>query len=150
MPQSLIHLPIHIVFSTKNRDPLIDHAIEPSLYAFLGFICNEIKCPPIKINGMPDHVHILANLSRNVTVAKFVEKVKTESSKWMKKQHAQYTQFTWQKGYGGFGVDHETLPRIEQYIISQKEHHKTKTFKEELLAFMRYYKMPYDEKYLWD
>lgn len=84
MPQSLVHNYIHIVFSTKYREPLIDKEIQPELFAYLGGICNHLESNSIMVGGYRDHVHILCMLSRKIPLMKLVEKLKTSSSKWIK------------------------------------------------------------------
>src|ERR1700693_6191620 len=97
MPQSLARIILHIVFSTKNRVPFLkDNEQRSQLHAYLAGILQNIACEPILINGVEDHVHILCNFSRTITVAGLVEEVKRSSSKWMKEQDATFRDFYWQ------------------------------------------------------
>ena len=150
MPQSFAHVPLHIIFSTKERQNWILPQIEQKLFAFMGSVCNQLQCKPIIINGVEDHVHLLVYLSRTITIAKFLEKLKVESSKWMKRQGQYYQHFSWQRGYAAFAV--ENIPRIKNYILGQKDHHHGTgiDFKKELIKILNYYEIPYDERYLWD
>jgi REP element-mobilizing transposase RayT len=103
MPQSLARAILHIVFSTKNRVPFLKEPdIRARLHAYMAGVLQNIGCEPILINGAEDHVHILCNLSRTITIAKLVEEAKTQPSKWMKEQGAAYADFFWQGGYGSF------------------------------------------------
>ena len=84
MSQSLVKLYVHIIFSTKNRRPLIDEEIENALYSYLGGISNRVECFPLKIGGHKEHLHILSHFSKKITVIKFLEELKSHSSNWIK------------------------------------------------------------------
>ena len=150
MPQSLVKNYIHIVFSTKNRQPFIDQSIKEELHAYLGGTCKELGCPVLAVGGMEDHVHILCMLSRNMALSELVGKVKANSSKWIKTKGEQYANFYWQNGYGGFSVNPTETEVVIKYIQTQEEHHKKRTFKEEYRLFLKKYKVEYDERYVWD
>ena len=150
MPQSLIKLYIHIVFSTKNREPLITPGIEEKLHRYLAGICHELECHPVQIGGYTDHVHILCMLSKKITLMKLVEELKSHSSKWIKTQNAGLKNFYWQNGYGTFSVNPTEIDRAQQYIENQHEHHKTTSFQDEYRAFLNKYNVPFEERYVWD
>ena len=150
MPQSFVKNYIHIVFSTKNRQPFIDKSIKSELHAYLGGICKEVGCPVITTGGVEDHVHILCMLSKRISLSELVRTIKANSSKWMKTQGAQYANFYWQRGYGGFSVNPLKAEVVKKYIENQKEHHKNRTFKEEYHLFLKKYEIAYDEQYVWD
>jgi len=150
MPQSITFNYSHITFSTKNRFPFIDKNIENEIFSYIAGICKNLEFTPIKIGGYKDHIHILCILSRKTTLMKFIEQVKSHSSLWIKKKGKEYEKFYWQKGYGSFSVNPTEIDIVVQYIENQENHHKTKTFQEEYLAFLKKYKIEYDEKYLWD
>ncbi|RLD61750.1 MAG: IS200/IS605 family transposase [Bacteroidetes bacterium] len=148
MGQSLSQLYVHLTFGTKERYPFISREIEPQLHSYMGGILKNKESPALKINSVPDHIHILFRLSKNNALAKIVEVVKKESSKWLKTKGI--TGFTWQIGYGAFSVSSSKVETVIQYISNQKQHHKTKTYKEELEEFIREYDIiEYDEKYFW-
>ena len=150
MPQSLVKLSVHIIFSTKSRQPVIDQEIENALHSYLGGICNGLDCFPIKIGGHKDHVHILSNLSKKITLIKFLEELKSHSSLWIKTQNDRYKNFYWQGGYGAFSVSPQHMEIVKQYIESQHEHHKTITFQDEYRRILRENNVAFDERYLWD
>jgi putative transposase len=110
----------------------------------------SLGCPVIKINGVEDHIHVLLQLGRTIPISKLVSEIKSNSSRWLKTRGAHYSDFSWQGGYGGFSVSRPSLETAKKYLALQKEHHKTVTFKEELLAMLKRAQMSYDEKYLWD
>lgn len=150
MPQSLSKVYVHITFSTKHRQHLIDDSIAPKLYEYLGGICKGFECNPIQIGGYRNHVHVLCLLSRKVTQMKLLEEIKKCSSKWIKTQGENYRNFYWQNGYGIFSVNPSQIDIVVRYIKNQEEHHKKRTYQDEYRAFMKKYKMDYDERYVWD
>jgi REP element-mobilizing transposase RayT len=150
MSQSLAKVHLHIMFSTKNREPMIHADVERELYAYMASISNDLKCHVQKINGTENHVHIACCLSRTITMAVLLEEVKRSSSKWIKTKGAAYKKFAWQNGYGAFSFGESQLQDVVRYINDQKEHHQKKTYKEEFREFLEKYKIDYDERYVWD
>lgn len=150
MGQSLVKNYIHIVFSTKYRQAFIDESIENELYDYLGGICKNLECNPVRVGGFTDHIHILCLLSRKITLSKLVEELKSHSSKWMKTKGEKYKNFYWQKGYGAFSVNPKQIDKVVEYILKQKEHHSKKTFQEEYRVFLNQYEVEFDERYVWD
>ena len=150
MPQSLVKNYIHIVFSTKHRQPFIKKAIKAELHAYLGGICRDLECFPRAIGGVEDHVHILCLLSKKIALVDLVAKVKANSSKWMKTNGDEYATFYWQGGYGAFSVNPSEIEVVIEYIQNQEEHHKKRTFKEEFRLFLKKYEIEFDERYVWD
>jgi REP element-mobilizing transposase RayT len=149
MPQSLSRVLIHLVFSTKNREPSIAADVRPRLHGYIVGILEQIKCPSIQTGGVADHVHILFALNRTVTQADAVEEIKKGSSKWMKAEGRE-PKFSWQAGYGAFSIGESQLDAVVSYIQNQKEHHRKMTFYEEYRKLLEKYNVPYDEKYVWD
>ncbi len=150
MSQSLSDIILHIVFSTKERQPWIQRDVEEELYRFINGVCRNLDCSVIKINGVEDHIHILLQLGRTTSTSKLISEVKSSSSRWIKTKGNQYSKFAWQGGYGAFSVSRPTIEGAIKYLSSQKEHHKTVTYKEELLVMLQRAQISYDEKYLWD
>ena len=150
MPQSLIRNYLHITFSTKNRHPFITNDIKEELFAYMGGICKNLECQPIKVGGYTDHIHILCMLSKKIALVKLLEELKSHSSKWIKTKGEAYHNFYWQDGYGAFSVNPSEVEIVIDYISNQKEHHSKKTFQNEYRAFLKKYKVEYDERYLWD
>jgi len=149
MAQSLSKLYIHIVFHIKNNDVLIRAEDEKELYAYIGGILKATGSFPIKINGTENHLHILTTMSKNLSLAKLVEEIKRNSSRWIKSKGDHYHFFAWQGGYAGYSVSQSKVPVVEKYIEKQKEHHRKETFQEEYLKFLREHNIEFDEKYLW-
>ncbi len=148
MGQSLSQLYVHLTFGTKERYPFISEQIEPELHSYMSGILKNKECSALKINSVPDHIHILFRLSKNYALAKVVEDVKKQSSKWLKTKGIKG--FTWQIGYGAFSVSSSVLDKVKKYILNQKQHHKTMTYKEEIEAFIKEYDIiEYDSTYFW-
>ena len=150
MPQSLANLYVHLIFSTKERTAYLTPAVRPDLHAYLATVLANLNSPAVLINSMPDHVHVLFNMGRTVTLAQVVEDVKKSSSKWIKTQSAALTDFAWQAGYGAFSVSESNVPKVANYIRNQEEHHRVKTFQEEYREFLAKHRVPFDERYVWD
>src|ERR1700719_934666 len=108
MTQSLMNVLIHVVFSTKNREPIIQPEIENAVHKFICGICENKESPVIKIGGHLDHIHIFASLGKDITVPKLISEIKSNSSRWIKTQGSTYKNFAWQNGYGAFSVSPET------------------------------------------
>ena len=149
MPQSLARVVIHVVFSTKNSAPFLkDPNLRARLHAYMAGILQSIGCEPILINGVEDHVHILCNLSRTVTIAGLVEKVKHSPSIWMKDQGPAYADFFWQGGYGSFSVSQSNVEQVREYVATQEEHHRKVSFQDEFRALCRKHGLEIDERYV--
>jgi REP element-mobilizing transposase RayT len=150
MPQSLARLHTHLIFSTKNREPIIDDAIREVLHAYMATVLQNLSCAPVLINSVEDHVHLLFDLSRTVSVSQVVEDVKKSSSKWIKTQGSMFSSFSWQSGYGAFAVSEAKVAIVRAYIADQREHHRKKTFQEEYRQFLEKHNIVFDERYVWD
>ena len=150
MPQSLSAILIHLVFSTKNREPFITPTIETELHPYMAKVFRELKSPSLTIDGTSDHVHILFSLGRVIKLADLVEEVKTESSKWIKTKGREFRNFHWQRGYGAFSIGQSNVAALKRYIRNQKQHHRRVTFQDEYRKFLKAYGIEYDERYVWD
>ena len=150
MPQSLARLHIHLVFSTKNREPLLNDAVRDALHAYMATVLQNLGCAPVLINSVEDHAHLLFDLARTVSISQVVEDVKKSSSKWIKTRSREFVGFAWQSGYGAFAVSESNVEAVRAYIANQREHHRTKTFQEEYRAFLERHNVAFDERYVWD
>ncbi len=150
MGQSLVKNYVHIVFSTKHRQPLIHPPVESELHSYLGGICNKLDCQVIQVGGYTEHIHILCMLSKKVALMKLVEEIKSHSSKWIKSKGYEYRNLYWQDGYGAFSVKPSEIDTVIAYIANQHEHHRKKTFQEEYRMYLKKYNVEYNERYVWD
>ena len=112
-------------------------------------ILDNLKSPSLQTGGIADHIHILCALSRTISPADLLEEVKKSSSKWMKADGG-VPGFSWQAGYGAFPIGESRAETVIRYIQSQEEHHRKTTFQEEFRKFLEKYKVPFDERYVWD
>ncbi len=150
MPQSLASLHIHLIFSTKNREPFIHDHVHDSLHRYMATVLQNFDCPPVLINSVADQTHILFELGRTVSVANAVEEVKKTSSRWIKTEGNEFAAFAWQAGYGAFAVSESNVPVVREYIANQQEHHRKKSFQEEYRSFLERHNVAFDERYVWD
>jgi len=150
MPQSFAQVYLHIVFSTKYRTPMIRPEIEKELFAYMGESIKQHKCMPLLMNGMTDHVHVLCSFSRTVSIAKLLEDMKRNSSRWIKSKGTCYHNFDWQDGYAAFSVSASKVNVVKNYIANQKAHHAADNYKAELLRLLDEHEVQYDERYMWD
>ena len=148
MPQSLSRILIHLVFSTKNRARSIPPSTRSDLHAYLAGILSKLGCPPIRVGGPDDHVHLLFLLGRQQTVSQIVENVKTSSSKWMKTRGI--PGFSWQAGYGALSIAECQVAIVDRYVQNQLEHHRKIPFQEEYRKLLTEGHVPFDERYVWD
>ena len=148
MPQSLANILIHVIWSTKERRPLIADEVRPQLHGYMAGILINIESPALVINSVADHAHILCQLSKNFAACKLVEEVKKSSSKWMKEQGVK--EFAWQNGYGVFSMSQSNADAVRKYIEGQPEHHQKRDFKDEFREFCKRYNVAIDERYVWD
>ena len=149
MGQSLVKNYIHLVFSTKYRQPWIQPPVESELHAYIGGVCKNLECPAIIVGGYTDHIHILCLLSKKITLVKLMEEIKSHSSKWIKSKDKAYETFCWQEGYGAFSVNPRSVERVKAYIANQHEHHQKKTFQFEYRSILKRNEMDYNENYVW-
>jgi putative transposase len=151
MPQSLSAVYLHLVFSTKERRPFLkDQVLRSECHAYLGGISKKLDCPVILAGGVEDHVHLLARQSRSIAQADWVKELKRASSLWIKERDPAAKEFAWQAGYGVFSVSFSHLEKVTEYIARQEEHHRVRSFQDELRAMLAKHRIEWDERYLWD
>lgn len=147
-PQSLSNVIIHAVFSTKHRSPMLAPATRGDLFPYMGGILRELKCNPILVGGVEDHVHCLIGQARTIPISQMIEELKTGSNRWLKGKGV--TDFAWQAGYGTFSVSPGDLSAALRYVENQEEHHRRVSFQEEYRALMADVGVEIDERYAWD
>ncbi|MFQ5651243.1 MAG: IS200/IS605 family transposase [bacterium] len=151
MPQSLVQIYLHLVFSTKQRQPfLADQQIREQTHAYLAGICKNLKCPALIVGGVADHVHMLNRHSKNLSVADFLRELKRASSEWIKTLSSALSSFHWQNGYGAFSISPSHVAEVRKYIANQAEHHHHESFQDEFRRLCRKYGVEIDERYVWD
>jgi putative transposase len=134
MSKSYCHLAVHIIFSTDERNYLLNETKQKEMYTYIAGIIKNIKGTPIQINGTEDHIHVLCLLPKEIGIADFVRTIKAFSSKWYNEKYK--SNFHWQTGYAAFNVSKSNLEAVEQYIRNQKEHHQKVSFLDEYVKFL--------------
>ncbi|MEM7144810.1 MAG: IS200/IS605 family transposase [Verrucomicrobiota bacterium] len=151
MGQSLSKVVIHIVFSTKDREPFLDESIRDDMFRYLAVVCRGVGGQCYRVGGVADHVHLVTSLPRTVSQSELLGELKKRSSKWMRGVDLErYREFGWQRGYGVFSVNPEELEAVVEYVAGQEKHHEGQTFEEEYLKMLEEYGVAYDERYVWD
>jgi REP element-mobilizing transposase RayT len=139
----------HIIFSTKDREPLITPRLREDLYPYVGGIIRGQDGALEAIGGIPDHIHLVVRLKPDISVSEIVRLIKANSSKWVNEQPGCAGRFGWQSGYGAFSVSLSQLAAACEYVKTQEEHHRKKTFQEEYREFLKRHDISFDEKYVW-
>jgi len=141
---------IHMVFSPKGRECCIYEEIQEEVYSYISRIVTNKNHKSIAVNGMPDHIHILAGLNTSISISDLVRDIKRSSTLYINNQKLINKKFQWQEGYGAFSYSRSQLPNIYNYINNQKIHHRSKTFKEEYLECLMKYEVTFNEQYLFE
>jgi putative transposase len=141
-----IHL--QTVFAVKYRKVVIEKAWKNELFAVIGNLINETDCKTLIVNGVEDHVHCFLGLKPVVSVSELMKTVKAKSSKYINDRSLTPSRFEWQDGYGVFSYSQSQVDKVYKYIQNQEAHHKKQTFRDEYLAFLKKFKVEYDERYI--
>lgn len=150
MPQSYTNLIYHIVYSTKNREPLITDNLKPRLYEYIGGMIRKRGGICLAIGGMSDHVHILTKLRPDKALSDILREIKANSTGWMHDIFPEMRDFTWQRGYGAFTVSYSQVEIVREYILNQEAHHKkVGSFRDEFIKLLIANDFDFEEKYLW-
>ena len=142
---SFVSCLMHVVFSTKERRAWITADIQERLWPYLGGIARENKMKALTVGGVEDHVHILLSLPSTLAIAKAVQLLKGNSSKWIHETFSKLKTFEWQEGYGAFSIGVSGIDDTVKYIENQAEHHRKQSFKDELKAFLKRHALGYEE-----
>lgn len=149
MPNSYSNLLFHVVFSTKQRRPLISTTWRGELDRYIGGIVREKRGTLLEIGGMPDHLHLALRLRADTAVANMVRDIKANSSRWIREREPELD-FHWQDGYGAFSVSKSQFGSVIDYIRTQEEHHRPIRFEDEFRLLLERHEIEYDPKYLFD
>ena len=139
----------HIVWSTKQRLPLIIPEYKDRLYVYMGGIFRSLGCHPIQIGGMPDHIHAFVAIPPTSTISEIVRNIKVSTNKWLSHTFPNAKSFSWQDGYGAFSVSLSNKDSVIKYIQNQEVHHKQRDFKDEFIELLNRHGVEFDKKYLW-
>jgi len=147
MAQSFCKFNVHIIFGTKERRNIITDDIKDDIYKYIIGISKKLDCYVIEIGGTECHIHILTAVSKNITVPKYIENIKSGSSRLIRDKHPELD-FAWQIGYGAFSVSESNINIVRKYIQNQKEHHKKRSYYDEFVAFLKLNDIEFDEDYI--
>ena len=150
MAGKYLSLLVHFTWSTAGREPWIATEMREDLYSYIGGIMRNKKAKLLTAGGMFDHIHLYASLPSTISVADFVNVVKSNSSRWIHESYLQLRNFAWQEGYGAFSVSKSEEARVDRYIRNQEHHHRKRSFKEELIELLEKHGIEYDKRYIWD
>jgi len=148
MANTYTKLNIHIVFHVKSTSITIRPEDLKQVFQYIGGIINNLGGYPVTVGGISNHIHILATLPKTMSVSEFVQKIKANSSKWIKTINTYYESFAWQEGYGAFCVSPSLLKKTIKYIDTQAEHHKKENVRDEFTRFLEANEIEYDKRYL--
>jgi putative transposase len=149
MAATLTNLLYHIIFSTKDREPLIRSTFREELEKYIAGIVRNEGGILLDIGGMPDHLHLVAKFKPDRSVAELVRLIKANSSRWLNEQHGASGRFAWQSGYGAFSVSQSQIGALQEYVRHQEEHHRTRSFQDEYREFLSRHGIVCDEQYIW-
>ncbi len=149
MAATLTNLLFHIVFSTKDRQPLIQETFRDELEKYIAGIVRNEGGAFFGIGGMPDHLHLITKFKPDRSVAEMVRLIKANSSKWVNENQGRVGRFAWQADYGAFSVSSSQLDALRVYVANQQAHHRARSFEEEYRDFLSKHGIEYDDKYLW-
>jgi len=148
MSDSYTNLLYHIVFSTKDRRPLITPDCEPRLYDYIGGTIRSLGGISLELNGAEDHIHLLAKLRPDRSVSDVLRDLKANATGWMHDVFPSLKHFSWQRGYGAFTVSQSNVDEVRRYIANQKEHHRKVCFRDEFIEFLKANGIEHDERYV--
>jgi putative transposase len=149
MAATLTNLLYHVIFSTKDREPLIRSTFRDELEKYIAGIVRNEGGILLDVGGMPDHLHLVARFRPDRSVAEMVRLIKANSSKWINERFGGAGRFAWQSGYGAFSVSQSQLEALQEYVRHQEEHHRTRSFQDEYREFLSRHGIVCDEQYIW-
>ena len=148
MPDSYTNLLYHLVFSTKDRRPIITRDYEVRLYDYLGGTIRKLGGISLELNGTEDHIHLLAKLRPDCALSNVLRDLKANATGWMHDVFPSVKNFSWQRGYGAFTVSQSHVEGVREYISRQKEHHRKISFRDEFIQFLQENGIEYDERFI--
>lgn len=150
MANTYIQMFVHMVFSTKRRTPSIKKSDFAKLHQYMRTVLESKQCPVVMVGGVENHVHLLFQLGKGITISNAARFVKSNSSKWLKEIDKDYGSFAWQDGYSAFSVSKSVVPKVKRYIANQESHHSNQFYEDELKHFLDLQEIKYDDRYIFD
>jgi putative transposase len=140
----------HLIWSTKNRKPVIDISCQERLYQYIGGIIRQHEASLIEIGGISDHIHLLIKIGNLDKYSSLIRMIKADSSRWIHKEWGDKTNFSWQEGYGSFSVSYSQTDAVREYIKNQEKHHRGVSFETEYITFLKKNGVEYDPRFVFD
>jgi REP element-mobilizing transposase RayT len=150
MSDTYTQIIIHLVFAVQGRQSLIAPQHQEEVNKYITGIVRNKRSKMIAVNGMPDHLHILIGLHPAQAISDLVRDIKADTNEWINKKRWIRGKFSWQEGYGGFSYSRSQLDRVAKYVINQKEHHSSRSFKSEYLTLLRKFDIAFEDKYVFE
>lgn len=150
MANTYTQINVQLIFSVKGRENLLMDSFRQDLFKYISGILKTNKQYPLAVNGYADHVHAFFELDAANSVSEIARIIKANSSKWINEQKFLNHKFNWQTGYGAFSYSRSQRNSVIKYVVNQEVHHKSKSFKEEYLDFLKAFEIQYNSKYLFD
>jgi REP element-mobilizing transposase RayT len=150
MANTYSQISIHCVFAVKSRENFITRDWRDELHRYVSGIITGNGAKSLAVGGWKDHVHIFFGMPVTTCIADFMSIIKASSSKWINEQGFVKGKFFWQSGYGAFSHSRSQRNGVINYIMTQEEHHKFKTFKEEYIKMLNDFEVEYQDNYLFE
>jgi putative transposase len=150
MPNTFSQVYLQFVFAVKHRQSLIPKQHKEELHKYITGLVENRKAKMLAVHCMPDHLHLFVGFKPVISISDFVKEIKVESNEFINNKSWINNKFSWQEGYGVFSYSHSHIDSVVKYILTQEQHHKKKTFRQEYLEFLEKFELPYDEKYLFE
>lgn len=150
MANTFSQIYLQFVFAVKGRQSLIPKMHKEELHKYMTALAQARKAKMLAVHCMPDHVHLFVGFKPSVLISDFVKEIKVETNEFIREKKWTNTNFSWQEGYGVFSYGRSQIDRVCKYVLNQEEHHKRKTFRQEYLAFLEKFSIPFEEQYLFD
>jgi putative transposase len=150
MPNTFSQIYLQFVFAVRRRQSLIPQQHKEELHKYITGLVEHRKAKMLAVHCMPDHIHLFVGFRPVMSISDFVKEIKVESNEFINRKKWLSDKFSWQEGYGVFSYSHSHIDKVIKYILNQEDHHKKKTFRQEYLAFLEKFNLPYEEKYLFE
>ena len=151
MASTLTNLLVHVIFSTKQRQPFIHDALRPELHAYAAAVCAEDGAPVIVVGSATDHIHLVLRFRAEFALSDTVRALKSNTSRWINQRFPpDNARFAWQSGYAAYTVSESRLPVLRKYLQNQLAHHRRVSFQAEYLLFLERHRVDYDKRHVFD
>ncbi len=150
MPNTYSQIYLQFVFAVKQRQSLIPKEHKEELHKYITGIVQNRKAKMIAVHCMPDHAHLFVGFKPVLSISDFVKEVKVASNEFINDKRWMKHHFNWQEGYGVFSYGHSQIDAVAKYVMNQEQHHQKKTFRQEYLAFLDKFQIPFEEQYLFE